>query len=325
MRILLTKIWERAKRKSGLQWAGLIHRFAAEEIEPAQARKRRVLYESLITRKGWGRRNPPHTTFADFVYTMLGVVWKGENEMGGDQFDYTAIIADLEAKKNLLETAIASLRAALAGGSMGSSDAASFAIPAGSQGSEVPDGAFLGKSIPAAMKLYLNIVAKKQTTREIAEGIKKGGLESTSKFFEKIVYATLDRLRKSGEIVKIGDSWGLPGWYPAHIRAGLSQPGKPKPRPTSKKRPSVKARIKAAKKVRAQAESGQPKLLTDGGPQAAVERFFAGHPGKEFSSKELADTLSMKVQTVGLIASKLAHSGLLEKTVAGQFRLANKS
>jgi hypothetical protein len=222
--------------------------------------------------------------------------------MGSEGIDYATILADLENRRALLEAAIASLRAAMAGGAFGLGEGSSVQVgtpagPSALQGGEVPDGAFFGKSIPAAMKLYLSIVAKKQTTKEIAAGLKKGGLETTSKYFEKIVHATLDRLRKNGEFVKIGDAWGLPEWYPAHIRAGLSQPAK---------QPNKKA--------------PQPKLLTDGGPQAAVQRFFTSRQGREFSSKDAAQSLGLKLQTVSLIVGKLVHSGVLEKTENGMFR-----
>ena len=67
-----------------------------------------------------------------------------------------------------------------------------------------------------------------------------------------------------------------------------------------------------------------PQESEHAGPQAAVGKFFLGHPNTEFSTKELAERLGMKVQTVGLIASKLVHSGLLEKTETGKFRRPEK-
>jgi hypothetical protein len=56
---------------------------------------------------------------------------------------------------------------------------------------ELPTGAFLGKSIGAAIKLYLGAIRRKQTTKEIAVALKEGGVESTSDNFESVVLASL--------------------------------------------------------------------------------------------------------------------------------------
>src|SRR5271166_4055386 len=103
--------------------------------------------------------------------------------MSTQTIDYGAILANMEAKKAALEAAIASLRAALAMGALGASGdlpegIAAASVSAALYGGDVPNGAFLGKSIPDAAKLYLEIVKKKQTSREIAEALQKGGIES---------------------------------------------------------------------------------------------------------------------------------------------------
>src|ERR1700747_306325 len=99
--------------------------------------------------------------------------------MGMELLDYAAILADLEAKKSALEQAIASFRQAMASGALGQMTEGGIVPSLGTSfsGGEVPAGAFLGKSIPEAAKLYLEIVKKKQTTREIAEALQKGGME----------------------------------------------------------------------------------------------------------------------------------------------------
>src|SRR6266852_4822406 len=111
--------------------------------------------------------------------------------MGVEQMDYAAIVADLEAKRNALDQTIAAFRAAHALGALG--QAGEFPLPPNGlvpsvfgpstfvpsvTGGEVPAGAFLGKSIPDATKLYLEIVKKKQTSREIAQALHKGGMET---------------------------------------------------------------------------------------------------------------------------------------------------
>src|SRR5579863_6215867 len=117
-----------------------------------------------------------------------------------EMFDYTAIIADLEAKKAALDATITAFRAAQAAGALGqpgdASVSPSLAAPFAASGGEVPVGAFLGRSIPEAAKLCLQIVKRKMTTREIADALKKGGIESTSKSFPMIVHSILDRASK---------------------------------------------------------------------------------------------------------------------------------
>src|SRR5437879_7416426 len=129
--------------------------------------------------------------------------------MSAEEMDLGAVITALENKRAALDSAIAALRAVVSSGEFGGADG-TLSVGAQFSGSgEVPDGAFHGKSMPAAIKLYLEIMRSKKTAREISDGLKKGGLESTSKFFDKIVYSTLDRLRKNGEVVKIGRAYVL--------------------------------------------------------------------------------------------------------------------
>src|ERR1700722_6017337 len=109
--------------------------------------------------------------------------------------DYGVFLADLEAKRTVLDQAIASVKAVMASGAMGISvgdvlpvisDSASIRL----HGGEIPVGAFLGKSIPEAAKLCLQITKKKLTTREIAESLQRGGIETKAKTsFAAIVHA----------------------------------------------------------------------------------------------------------------------------------------
>src|SRR5438067_1301016 len=141
-----------------------------------------------------------------------------------EPIDYAAFLADLDAKIAALEATRNSVRAAMALGTLGQSTE----LPEGMQGTissmpsmtsysgDVPAGAFHGKSLPEAAVIYLSMVKKKQTSAEIAEALKKGGLESTSKNFVQMVHSGLDRarlLRKNSPIVKFDRShWGLKSW-----------------------------------------------------------------------------------------------------------------
>ena len=191
--------------------------------------------------------------------------------MSTEPVDYMAILADLEAKKAALEHTIASFRQALSIGalglnltdaSVGMQDAVGHSFSTG----EVPDGAFLGKSISEAAKLYLEIVKKKQTTREIAEALQKGGMESTSKKnWFPIVHAAIVRAYKAGGIVKVGNQWGLPGWYPKGIVA--AQPSRK--RANKPRKASAKAGKQAAVKAGSQTAPAIPKPIPIAAKQKA--------------------------------------------------------
>jgi hypothetical protein len=238
--------------------------------------------------------------------------------------DYGAVLADLEAKKSMLERAIASLRAVMdsgalavnAGDAMTLTDGLSSSVMASG---EVPHGAFLGKSIPEAAKLYLTIAKRKQTSREIAEGLKKGGIESKSKSFNAQVHTILDRARKSGSgvFVKLdGGYWGLGEWYPAALRAS-TKPSKAKKskKPTKRAAPQSKAKPTVAAPV--------PVVQTaNGGATEKIAAILKAKPGAEHSAQELAGPLGLKVQVAHLLLGKLIKSKVAEKTASGKYRAA---
>jgi hypothetical protein len=251
-----------------------------------------------------------------------------ENPMSTQPIDYSAIVADLEAKKAAIENTLASLRSAIALGALGQPGDAP-AIPGAMSASsifsgDIPDGAFHGKGIPEATKLYLEIVKKKQTASEIANALKKGGMESTSSDFLAVVKAGLNRARKlqSSPLVKIGKHWGLKPWYPKGIAAGIASPAKkakkkqrnkaakaaePKPQETAKARPPEPA------------ESGV--LLTMSGAKQKIMEIVTGNPQFEFSAKDLAQECAHDIREVNLILGNLVRTRKIEKTTAG-YRLA---
>ena len=224
--------------------------------------------------------------------------------MSAEKIDYAHVLADMEARRTALDAAIASMRAFLSG-QLGDATMAGPSASSVSTNGEVPAGAFLGKSIPDAAKLFLQIVKRKSTSRDIAEALRRGGMESTSSNFQGIVHAVLDRARKSGgEIVKLDRShWGLAEWYPAGVRTT----GQEK-RPRGKKRGPKKSRA--------------PKAHPAAGIQAEIEKIFA--TGEAFSSEDVAMMLSARIQTVALICAKLVRHGQLEKREDGKFKFAAK-
>jgi hypothetical protein len=171
--------------------------------------------------------------------------------MASEKFDFAEFLAVLEAKRAALDALIGSYRAAMSIGALGQPGDVTISIPAGSlslSGSapttaiDLPQGALLGLSIPAAIKLLLSAARRKLTTREITAGLKDGGVESTSKFFENTVTTALHRLKASGDVLKFNDGWALAEFYPESLRSRLAAQGEQK---TPKK---PKARKRTAKK-----------------------------------------------------------------------------
>ena len=250
--------------------------------------------------------------------------------MSAQIVDYAAMLADLEAKKAVIESAIVSVRAAMAAGALGVSvgDSLAFkdsasAVQATAFDGDIPSGLFTGKSIPEAAKLYLSMVNRKQTTKEIAQALEEGGLHTTAENFAETVNAGLFRAsRNFGEIVRVKGQWALAEWYKG-MRVGPQENKAPaKKRKKAKKR---KAKADAASQVTPPPKEESPNPRTAHLPprggmgiQSEIETYFAEH-GVELSAKEIADTLDVRIQTVALICAKLAREGKVQKLPNGKF------
>jgi hypothetical protein len=234
-----------------------------------------------------------------------------DNEM--KTLDYGAFLADLEAKRAVLDQAIASLRAVIAGGT---ADGVSFVKLAANivnppmHNGEVPTGAFLGKSIPEAAKLCLQIVKRKLTSREIADYLKKGGIETTAKSFPALVHSILIRASKpyDSPIVKLDRSyWGLAEWYPAGMRTA----GTPEKR--SYKRRKVRSRKSDS--------TAEPKQKDAGpGPVSRITQVLRSKPGSEFSVEDIATPANVSVRVTRLMLGRLIAGKQAEKTAGGKYR-----
>jgi hypothetical protein len=253
--------------------------------------------------------------------------------MGVEQLDYNLILADLENKKAALEATIATFRAALASGALGQpgevppSPNGIGSTPSIS-GGEVPAGAFLGKSIPDAAKLYLAIVKKKQTSREIADALKRGGMESTSKNLYGNVHSILDRARKAGTygIVKMGRSyWGLADWYPASLRSTVA------PEKRSGKKKGIRKKGKSASK--AGEAKGKPLTIADAHdrPEEQLTGFgrilqlLRSRPDHEFSPAEVGQALGYRSNLASMLLGRLLSTEKIEKNKSnGTFRMAGQ-
>jgi len=244
--------------------------------------------------------------------------------MSPENIDLGEVIALLEAKRAALDSAIAALRVVHSTGAVGPTPdgitptvVSPMSASGSFQGAEVPDGAFHGRSVPAAIKLFLGIVRKKQTAREISDGLRKGGIESTSKWFDKIIYATLDRMRKSGDILKLESHWALPEWYPPSVRAGLAESGQ-----AEKK---VRKGARRTKKSRLISEvEPVPYEVKPVGLQARIDAFLRESPDQH-SAEDVSKALQIpNVKTAHLMLGQLVSKGKAKKTEDGKYyRLAS--
>jgi hypothetical protein len=183
-------------------------------------------------------------------------------------------------------------------------------------GGEVPAGAFLGKSIPEAAKLYLSIVRSKQTTREIADAMLKGGMETTSTNFEGIVAAGIHRAsKKDGELVRVGRAWALASWYPSGIRAAAAKE-------TRKARKGKKSRKQKSAKATAMAAALQPGSKNNGHvkPQERIADFLRSNPTKIYTPQEVSQELGIEMRTAAPTLGRLAAKKLAEKVGEGKYK-----
>jgi hypothetical protein len=246
--------------------------------------------------------------------------------MSAEDMDLGAVITSLRNKRASLDSAITALEALVSSGAA-SSDGTSFSTGVsftGSGGGEVPDGAFHGLSMPAAIKMYLEMIRSKKTAREIGDGLKKGGLESTAKFFEKIVYSTLDRLRKSGDVVKIGNAWGLPNWFPALMRAGAktgkaSKVGKVgRPRKSSKRKDASDG-----PKLLAASTAKTPALKSEPSTSDMIDWFLRDNPGPHSPEEIQAATKIPNLNVARMVLGTMVKKGKIKKSEDGNYRKAS--
>jgi hypothetical protein len=243
--------------------------------------------------------------------------------MSAEDMDLGSVINSLRNKRAALDSAITALEALVSSGAAspdGMVPSASMAFSV-SGGGEVPDGAFHGLSMPAAIKLYLEMVRSKKTAREIADGLKKGGLESTAKFYEKIVYSCLDRLRKSGDVVKIGNAWGLPNWFPALMRAGAkaSKPGR-----ASKPRKALRRKAVAEGPKLLSASSAKTSgIKSEPSASDMIDWFLRDNPGAHSPEEIQAAAKIGNLNVAKMVLGTMVKKGKITRSEDGKYRKAS--
>jgi hypothetical protein len=142
-------------------------------------------------------------------------------------------------------------------------------------------------------------------------------MESTSKWFDKIIYATLDRLKKAGQIVKIEGNWGLPSWYPALMRAGIGENGqKPKrrgrPRMTISKADGQK--LLPAAKDTSEDKGHHPARLSE-----RITALLKEHPKEEFTAKQLSERFGIHSKVISMTMGTIIKNGKARLSAPGTY------
>ena len=136
--------------------------------------------------------------------------------------NYDAVLADLIARRDKLNSAIEAIQGTL-GIRNGSVSTVSPETPP--PAAEIGRHAFFGMSIPDAAKKFLAMSREPKSTNEISIALERGGLTHSAGNFANSVGSILHRLDSAnGEIVRVSrGTWGLLEWYPGRRRPKASK------------------------------------------------------------------------------------------------------
>lgn len=134
--------------------------------------------------------------------------------MLNSEVDYSAVLADLKAKRDKLDAAITGIEAML--GLQTAADGITQVAGNGGRSEALGEGAFLGMSIVDATIKLLKAQRKAMRNDEIFQALKSGGLVFTSANPATTIGSILHRNWKGGgAIVRVSRGvWGLAEWHP---------------------------------------------------------------------------------------------------------------
>lgn len=98
----------------------------------------------------------------------------------------------------------------------------------GAASMDLPVGVFRDKGLKEAIEIYLAAGRRKQTNKEIAIGLQKGGIATTAANFEATVATALGRMKDDGTVLRFPDGWDLASSYPDSLRTRLEKDTTPK-------------------------------------------------------------------------------------------------
>jgi DNA-binding XRE family transcriptional regulator len=183
-----------------------------------------------------------------------------------ETIDYNVVLADLEAKRAAIDTAIAAMRQMLnIGADQPSNVAAAQSSERRDQLTEIRFDSFFGLSIPDAIKKCFAIIKRPLGLMEITKLLDDGGLLSSSKDLSSTVSATLTRMKNAdGDIVQVQGKWAPVEWYPAMRKEKVEAHSKTKTK--TRKKPAAKSGDAATRKV------GETKLTSEKVQQIRARR-----------------------------------------------------
>ncbi|SRR6266436_2846897 len=203
--------------------------------------------------------------------------------MAAGNIDYSAVLADLEARKAQVESAIAAVKNILASAGVMGTGGSGGVITL----DNIPTGAFLRLSIADATKKFLDMVKSKQSVPQIMQALERGGLPPAK---YNTVYAVLRRRESQfGDIRRMGDEWGLTEWYPnnPNLRARNGEKASKK---KSKKKGSKKTAAKGPTAAENPAVSPKKASISKADAAEKILQEAAG----PLHAKAIAESLNQK-------------------------------
>jgi DNA-directed RNA polymerase delta subunit len=184
-----------------------------------------------------------------------------EKENAPTQYD--AVLADLYAKRDEIDSAINTILFLQGSGSTVASTANANGAVRATRAGAIPSNAFFGMSLVDAAKKYIELSQAKRTLAQIVKGLEEGGMPPQK---PGTVYAALRRRESTvGDIMKLGEEWGLKDWF-AGISVGESA------KTTKGKKGKKKSAKKAANKKAAKPSATKPQLVVvESKPEEATQ------------------------------------------------------
>ncbi len=168
------------------------------------------------------------------------------------EIDYAVVLADLEAKRGAIDSAIAGVRQVLnLGAEQGVAPSSPLGIERKDQPTQVRFDTFFRMSMPSAIVKYLEMAKAPQSVSDVTKALLEGGFKTTSKNLMPIVGSNLSRLKSAGQTVNVEGKWGLASWYPAARKAELapkSKRGRKRGRPKGSGKANAKGSTPTAEK-----------------------------------------------------------------------------
>lgn len=222
-----------------------------------------------------------------------------------DEINYDAVIADLEAKRDHLNSIIDGLRQLRTSGVISMSGPLPSQLRASQSEAEITHDMFFGMTIADAARKFLSLMKHTKSTSEIAHALERGGLKHASKNFVTTIRSTLGG---RDDFRRVNREWGLAEWYRKRPRAAEAdvKPDEQMELPTS-------------------APEKKPKGHSPNGfsPQSLNGRLLQlvnTHPKELFTAPVAAQQLNEKhVPSVMAAFSKLLKAGLIERPKTGHY------